>query len=722
MADLSRLPRIPRGSLLRRRRPAPQHRYMAFLSYSHRDAEFADWLHEELEEFKVPPGMVGRLTDQGIVPKTLSPIFRDRKELAAAHDLGEEIEEAMAGSRFLIVLCSPAAAKSRWINEEIACFKRLHSEKRILAAIVDGEPFASEVPDNEDRECFPAALRVHYDGRGRATEHRAEPIAADFRDEADGRRMGLLKIAAGMLGVGLDDLAQREAHRRQRRLYAITAASVAGMLFTSGLAYTALEARDEARNQRRQAEGLIGFMLGDLRQKLEPVGRLDALDSVGARALAYFESQDKSDLSDEALAQRSRALTLIGEMAFARGDLDGALRRYSEAMASTGEAVRREPDEPQNLFDHAQNLFWVGFIDYRRGNLPRAARAFQEYRRLADRMIALQPQNDAYRLERIYAETNLGTVLMAQRKYRAAADAYQASLESIERLVAKAPGNPDYQDQLIEQLAWLGDARESSCQLEEALIHRRRQMGLLLRKWAANEGDTIVRRQEMTARMAVARLEAARNRLPEALDQSGQALHVAAWLIRTEPDNTEWLQASANAGFERAEILLAAGRIDEARTITAASCNTTMQLIARDRSVTIWRNRLRSYCLRTQAQIALRSGANDEALSFARQALILTRAEQDPFSKGLETAAAEGLLGDALAGSGRVSEAKGAYQRALAAWPADVELRPRDLVERALLLAKARQRTEARQVADQLRSIGYRNSDFWRALARQGSA
>ena len=695
---------------------------MAFLSYSHRDAEVADWLHEELEEFKVPPGMVGRLTDQGVVPKTLNPIFRDRQELAASHDLGEDIEEAISGSRFLIVLCSPAAAKSRWIDDEIACFKRLHSEKRILAAIVDGEPFASDIPGREDEECFPRALRIKYDGRGRPTDHRAEPIAADLREEGDGRRMGLLKIAAGMLGVGLDDLAQREAHRRQRRLYAITAASVAGMLVASGLAYTAVEARDEARDQRREAEGLIGFMLGDLRQKLEPVGRLDALDSVGARALAYFESQDKSDLSDEALAQRSRALTLIGEMAFARGDLDGALRRYREAMASTAEAVRRAPDNPQNLFDHAQNLFWVGFIDYRRGNLAKAATTFQEYRRLADRMIALAPANDAYRLERVYAETNLGTVLMAQRKYQAAANAYQASLETTETLLAKEPGNADYQDQLIELLAWLGDARESSGQLDEALVHRRRQIGLLAKKWSGNEGDALVKRQEMSTRMALARLYAARDQMPEAMEQASRALQVVSWLKKTEPNNTEWLQAGANAGFEQAEIALAANRIEEARTATAAGCDTTMQLIARDRSVTIWRTKLRLFCLRNNARIALRSGANAEAMSFARQALTLAREEKDPVSRGFETAMAELLLGDALARTGLRDEAKGAYQRALSVWPEGVEQRPKELAEHSLLLAKAGQPAEARKVASQLRAIGYRNSYFWRALARPGSA
>ena len=326
MADLAQLPRTVRGALLRVRRPSPQ-RYMAFLSYSHQDSAIADWLHETLEEFRVPPQLVGRLTDQGPVPKKLAPIFRDRQELAAAADLSDEIEEAIAASRFLIVLCSPAAAKSRWINEEIANFKRIHREDRILAAIVDGEPFASNIPGREEEECFPEALRFHFDSRGRPTKQEAEPIAADLREHGDGRKMGMLKIAAGMLGVGLDDLAQREAQRRQRRLYVITAASVAGMVVASGLAYTAIEARDEARDQRREAEGLIGFMLGDLRQKLEPVGRLDVLDAVGVRALEYFEKQDKSDLSDEALAQQWKALTLMGETAFNRGELAGALPR-----------------------------------------------------------------------------------------------------------------------------------------------------------------------------------------------------------------------------------------------------------------------------------------------------------------------------------------------------------------------------------------------------------
>src|SRR5688572_22618422 len=379
MAELAQLTRSMRGVPSRARRPNPQHRYMAFLSYSHRDAAIAEWLHEELEEFHVPSRLVGRLTEHGPVPKQLAPIFRDRQELAASPDLNEEIEEAIAGSRFLIVLCSPAAAKSKWIDQEIACFKRLHKEDRVLAAIVDGEPFASDEPGRESEECFPPSLRVHYDRRGRPTTQRAEPVAADLREHCDGRQMGLLKIAAGIIGVGLDDLAQREAQRWRRRLYAITAASVAGMLFTSGLAYTAIDARDEARDQRREAEGLIGFMLGDLRAKLEPVGRLDVLDAVGVRALEYYEKQDKASLTVESLAQRSKALTLMGQIAKARGDLDGALRRYREAHSGTAEALRRHPDDPQRMWDHAQSVYYVGSIAMGRGRIDEAAKEFAEY-------------------------------------------------------------------------------------------------------------------------------------------------------------------------------------------------------------------------------------------------------------------------------------------------------------------------------------------------------
>ena len=139
-----------------------------------------------------------------------------------------------------------------------------------------------------------------------AYRQRAEPLAADLRGGDEARRIGFLKLVAGMLGVGLDELVQRETTRRQRRLAIVAAASLGGMAVTSTLAVAAIEARDAAREERRQAEGLVAYMVGDLKDKLEPIGRLDALDGVASRVLAYYSKQDTSQLSDAALLQRSR--------------------------------------------------------------------------------------------------------------------------------------------------------------------------------------------------------------------------------------------------------------------------------------------------------------------------------------------------------------------------------------------------------------------------------
>lgn len=710
MAELAHLPRTTRGALPRERRPSPKQRYMAFLSYSHQDAAIAEWLHESLEEFKVPPRLVGQLTELGAVPKKLTPIFRDRHELAAAPDLGEEIEEAIAGSRFLIVLCSPAAAKSRWIDEEIACFKRVHEEDLILAAIIDGEPFASDIEGREHEECFPPSLRIRFDHHGNPTSERAEPIAADLRETGDGRRMALLKIAAGMLGVGLDDLAQREAQRRHRRLYLVTAASVAGMIFTSGLAYTAIDARDEARDQRREAEGLIGFMLGDLRQKLEPVGRLDVLDAVGVRALAYYESQDKKSLSDDALAQRSNALRLMGEIAASRGDLDGALRRYREALAGTAEALRRFPDDPQRMWDHAQSVFFVGEMARQRGNIDEAAARFREYRRLANRMIASDPDNPKWRLEGVYSATNLGIIEKQQADYADAAATLQAAIEALEPLIADQPGNPEYLSLMLEALAERADALDGAGKLDEAIQQRERQLTLLAPYLAQERPNAQLRQKAMIANMALAWMRFVKGETRIALDHASNAVDIGNQLTALEPANADWKGRSASTQLNQAALLLRAGRTVEARSAVASGCDKVNSLVSRDPTVVSWRD-LGRLCMRLRAEQALSEGAGDEALSIARQQLEAVRADKvlnakDRFARGQ----AYKLVGDILWRNGDRMGARAAWQAGLAAWPKGIAEMPRQLSERGEMLRGIGQRAQGARIASQLAAMGYRQS------------
>lgn len=192
-------------------------RYWAFISYSHRDKAWGDWLHKAIEGYHLPRRLVGREGRDGPLPRRLFPIFRDREELPSSADLSNNINGSLERSRYLIVICSPRAAVSRWVNEEIHAYKRLGREDRILALVVDGEPNATDRPDSGELECFPPALRHRVGPDGRLLPERVEPIAADARPEGDGKANALLKLLSGLLGVPYDELRQRERQRRRRQ-------------------------------------------------------------------------------------------------------------------------------------------------------------------------------------------------------------------------------------------------------------------------------------------------------------------------------------------------------------------------------------------------------------------------------------------------------------------------------------------------------------------------
>jgi TolB-like protein len=156
-------------------------RYKAFISYSHQDETWADWLHAQLEGFEPPSGL----------PR-LSPIFQDKQELAAASGLSASIDAALADAEFLVVVCSPAAVASRWVSAEIERFIHLGRQDQIICLIVDG------VPGSPDAECFPAPLQNR------------EPLAADVRAEGHTRNHALLRLIAALLGLQFNDLRKRE--------------------------------------------------------------------------------------------------------------------------------------------------------------------------------------------------------------------------------------------------------------------------------------------------------------------------------------------------------------------------------------------------------------------------------------------------------------------------------------------------------------------------------
>jgi len=174
--------------------------YFAFISYKSEDVEWATWLQHELEHYHLPASYNGR-TD---VTHELRPIFRDIDELSAGN-LPKQIKQALFNSQNLIVICSPQAAESPWVNQEVKTFISLGRTERIYPFIVEG---------NSPSEFFPPALR----DLPKDDERLGGEVSKNGRDAA------FVKVVAGMLGVGFDSLWNRyekekaEEERKQREL------------------------------------------------------------------------------------------------------------------------------------------------------------------------------------------------------------------------------------------------------------------------------------------------------------------------------------------------------------------------------------------------------------------------------------------------------------------------------------------------------------------------
>ncbi|MCB2106892.1 MAG: toll/interleukin-1 receptor domain-containing protein [Rhodobacteraceae bacterium] len=569
--------------------PEQDFAYRAFISYSHSDSKWARWLHSQLESYRLPPRLVGQVTSSGKLGKRVGKIFRDRDELPVAADLSGKINEALRETQFLIVLCSRASARSKWVNQEIINFKRMKGAESIVAVIVDGEPFASATPGRESEECFPEALRFQVDSGGNVTTEGAEPIAADLRPGKDSKRLVKMKVLAGLLGVSLDELIRRDNARHQKRLFWLSIASVTGMAAMAVLSVFAITARNDAERQKHQAEDLIEFMIGDLRAKLEPVGRLDVLDSVGEKALAYFATLKPGELDADTLGRRARALHLLGEISDLRGDADQALTYFTDANLSTEELLRRAPNDAQRIFEHAQSTFWLAQASRRKGDFVGTERLLQNYEALANQLVDLNPNSAAWRSELAYSNVNLGVFLSEQRRFDEAVRKFSIATSLLENTARKSGPNSQAWLDYATSLAWLADTQFDNRQLSEALNTRNNELDIYDRFLRLDENNAVILEKSATCYRALGAIALDQGLIEDALRYLTNARETIAELVRIDPENMERLALLGRANLEIADANLVVRDVEQARINVAKGASIGERLMKADPGAVEWR-------------------------------------------------------------------------------------------------------------------------------------
>ena len=500
-------------------------RYRAFLSYSHRDRKAAGRLHRALEGYR-PPKPV--LQAKGLPENLrLAPIFRDRDELPSSHDLSQVILDALAESDALVVVCSPHAAESQWVNEEIRSYRGLGRGHRIYCYIIDGEP-GSQSGD----ECFPPALLEPEQGAAVVPE----PVAADARRHGDGRRFAMLKIAAALLGVGFDELRQRDLRRRQRRLVAATVGAVVFAGIMLALAVNSILARNEADRRRAQSEELVNFMLVDLQKQAFEAGRPDLTLGIAAKADAYFSSLPEEDFDDNALSQKALGLRQSGEALIDQGKLSEALPPLFESLLIAERLSNIRPEDTKTQIELSNSYFYVGHVHFLRGEMTQARTYFEATLPIVDNAVSSEPQNAEWLKERGYAYTNMGRILELEGLLDRAHGVYERVMETNMRLHQLAPDNREWELEVGFAHNNLGKLLVALGNLKNAREHYRADVEIKERIYKSDTSKNEWRNYHAVSQFFYGQILAAMGDLQEAEDRLTAAKSEFGQLKTMSPD------------------------------------------------------------------------------------------------------------------------------------------------------------------------------------------
>ncbi len=263
--------------------------YKAFMSYSHAaDDRLAPALQSALHRFGKPWYRL-----------RVFSIFRDKASLSANPALWPAIEAALSQSEYFLLLASPAAAQSAWVEREVLWWLDSRSTKQLLIVQTDGEIVWDPATGDFDwmrSTCIPGALRRRLE---------SEPLYVDFRwargeDHLSLRhsrfRTAVLDIAATLHGKPKHDLDGDDVreYRRARRLAVSATVALAALVIATGVAaYVAYSQQQIA--ERRALEATRAQSLAEENAQRateqEAVAKDKALEAQKAQALAESETQ-----------------------------------------------------------------------------------------------------------------------------------------------------------------------------------------------------------------------------------------------------------------------------------------------------------------------------------------------------------------------------------------------------------------------------------------------
>ena len=376
--------------------------------------------------------------------------------------------------------------------------------------------------------------------------------------------------------------ARREAKRRnekQRRLAIAGSGALLALLLAGGVKYSldqralsrklAVE-RDRANTARSDAEELVGFMLGDLRDKLKPVGRLDILDDVGKKANAYFDRLPASDRGGSALARRATTLRQIGQVRLDQGDLPGAEQLFLQARSLSEELLSNEPESVDGKRSLAESRGAVGQILRLKGDLAGALVELSARETALAALLAARPADAALTRDLIQSRKDVAFLYRVRGEHGRALPPLLENRALLERLLEKEPGSPTWRLALAESYtstAWL---RRATGAFPEAAAEYAKTVSLMEGLVATDPRNSDFQLDLAAAHSHRTLVLQAQGRYDEALLAMKEHRRLVEALVALDPLNASWRSELATGHGVTSAILVAQGSLDAALSEAAS--------------------------------------------------------------------------------------------------------------------------------------------------------
>lgn len=547
-------------------------KYCAFICYSQADARAAEVLQRRLESYRVPGHLVGRRGARGPIPERLTPIFRDAAELAASGDISADLKAALAQSDALIVLCSPVAAKSRWVNAEIEFFRNQQpaTARPVLAVLLSGEPV----------EAFPPALLPNQ-----PVWEQPYPLAADFRPARERGKDADLRLIAALLGVGFDELRQREQSRQLRRLRATVSVLVLVAVTFAALAIFALSERHQAQQAsvraneaRAGAEQLVDYMLDDLRGKLEALGKLNPLDRANEHVRRYYQRIAPGEKDVSALRHRSLVLTQHGDDLLAEGRPKGAHDFYLAARSLRERLVQLQPTQSEFRAELATTYKDLGEASLKANESQSAKSEVESAIAILKQLTTADAKNARWQIQLAETKVELSDVEIQLGETGAAViELRNATATFAKFLTEKAP--VDLQLAHAHALDKLADVLRKSGHSREAEPYARRAIAVneTLAKKEPGNVKVLDRLQFSYAYLSELMGELGRNK--EAIVERKKRLVIAQRLASLEPRNATYQVNLATSYTQLGEVLCQGNHFSDAQPYIEKALAVSLKLV-----------------------------------------------------------------------------------------------------------------------------------------------